>query len=80
MQVRFKLEKETKGALRYQEIDKNGEAIEAPGGQDRSALHSQKRLPARERVAEGATRDYRDSRSTVTSHHHRGRRGGSGSK
>jgi hypothetical protein len=29
--ARFKLEKETKGALRYQEIDENGEAIEAPG-------------------------------------------------
>jgi hypothetical protein len=28
MQVRFKLEKETKGALRYQEIDDKGEVIE----------------------------------------------------
>jgi hypothetical protein len=28
MQVRFKLEKETKGALRYQEIDDKGEPIE----------------------------------------------------
>ena len=28
MEVRFKLEKETKGALRYQEIDDKGEAIE----------------------------------------------------
>jgi len=31
MQVRFKLEKETKGALRYQEVDEKGEGIEAPG-------------------------------------------------
>ncbi len=28
MQVRFKLEKETKGALRYQEVDERGEPIE----------------------------------------------------
>jgi hypothetical protein len=28
MQVRFKLEKETKGALRYQEVDDKGEVIE----------------------------------------------------
>ena len=28
MEVRFKLEKETKGALRYQEVDEKGEAIE----------------------------------------------------
>ena len=28
MQVRFKLEKETKGALRYQEVDDKGEPIE----------------------------------------------------
>jgi hypothetical protein len=28
IQVRFKLEKETKGALRYQEVDEKGEAIE----------------------------------------------------
>jgi hypothetical protein len=27
-EVRFKLEKETKGALRYQEVDEKGEAIE----------------------------------------------------
>jgi hypothetical protein len=26
--VRFKLEKETRGALRYQEVDENGEVIE----------------------------------------------------
>ena len=28
IEVRFELEKETKGALRYQEIDEKGEAIE----------------------------------------------------
>ena len=28
MEVRFKLEKETKGALRYQEVDEKGEVIE----------------------------------------------------
>jgi hypothetical protein len=28
MEVRFRLEKETKGALRYQEVDEKGEAIE----------------------------------------------------
>ena len=28
MQVRFKLEKETKGALRYQEVDDKGKPIE----------------------------------------------------
>ena len=28
MEVRFKLEKETKGALRYQEVDDKGEPIE----------------------------------------------------
>jgi hypothetical protein len=28
MKVRFKLEKETKGALRYQEVDDKGEVIE----------------------------------------------------
>ena len=28
MEVRFKLEKETKGALRYQEVDEKGELIE----------------------------------------------------
>jgi hypothetical protein len=28
MQLRFKLEKETKGALRYQEVDDKGEVIE----------------------------------------------------
>jgi hypothetical protein len=28
MQVRFKLEKETKGALRYQEVDEKGDVIE----------------------------------------------------
>ena len=28
IEVRFKLEKETKGALRYQEVDEKGEAIE----------------------------------------------------
>ena len=28
MQVRFKLEKETKGALRHQEVDNKGELIE----------------------------------------------------
>jgi hypothetical protein len=28
MEVRFKLEEETKGALRYQEIDDKGEVIE----------------------------------------------------
>jgi hypothetical protein len=29
IEVRFKLEKETKGALRYQEVDEKGEVIEA---------------------------------------------------
>jgi hypothetical protein len=28
MEIRFKLEKETKGALRYQEVDDKGEVIE----------------------------------------------------
>jgi hypothetical protein len=28
MEIRFKLEKETKGALRYQEVDEKGEIIE----------------------------------------------------
>jgi hypothetical protein len=28
IEVRFKLEKETKGALRYQEVDEKGEVIE----------------------------------------------------
>jgi hypothetical protein len=28
IEVQFKLEKETKGALRYQEVDEKGEAIE----------------------------------------------------
>ena len=28
MEIRFKLEKETKGALRYQEVDVKGEVIE----------------------------------------------------
>ena len=28
MEIRFKLEKETKGALRYQEVDEKGEVIE----------------------------------------------------
>ena len=28
IEVRFKLEKETKGALRYQEVDEKGELIE----------------------------------------------------
>jgi hypothetical protein len=31
MQVRFKLEKETKGALRYQEVDDAGKAVEQAG-------------------------------------------------
>jgi hypothetical protein len=31
IEVRFKLEKETKGALRYQEVDEKGEVIEHPG-------------------------------------------------
>ena len=30
MEVRVKLEKETKGALRYQEVDDKGEPIESP--------------------------------------------------
>jgi hypothetical protein len=38
MQVRFKLEKETKGALRYQEVDDKGEPNRAGWGQDRHAL------------------------------------------
>ena len=31
MEVRFKLEKETKGALRYQEVDDTGKAVEQAG-------------------------------------------------
>jgi hypothetical protein len=30
MEVLFKLQKETKGALRYQEVDEKGEPIESP--------------------------------------------------
>jgi hypothetical protein len=30
IEVRFKLEKETRGALRYLEVDENGELIEQP--------------------------------------------------
>jgi hypothetical protein len=37
IEFRFKLEKETTGALRYQEVDKKGEVIEQALGQDRHA-------------------------------------------
>jgi hypothetical protein len=46
IEVRFKLEKETKGALRYQEVDEKGEVIEQAWGQDRHALRPQKRVRA----------------------------------
>ena len=36
MEVRFKLEKETKGALRYQEVDEKGEVIERLQGEGRT--------------------------------------------
>jgi hypothetical protein len=38
IEVRFKLEKETKGALRYQEVDDKGQVIEQSSGQDRDAI------------------------------------------
>jgi hypothetical protein len=41
IEVRFKLEKETKGALRYQEVDEKGEVIEQVG----SALPTKRTLP-----------------------------------
>jgi hypothetical protein len=49
MEVLFKLQKETKGALRYQEVDEKGEPIESPWAH---ALHA-------------ATRDRRSGRNEI---------------
>jgi Schlafen, AlbA_2 len=48
-------EKETKGALRYQEVDEKGEPIESPWGQDRHAIPAQECFRTRDGMAERAT-------------------------
>ena len=58
MEVRFKLEKETKGALRYQEVDEKGEAIEQAWA--KIALHAQKRVRARRCIPTGPARHGRN--------------------
>jgi hypothetical protein len=62
MEVRFKLEKETKGALRYQEIDEKGEVIEQAWAKIGTLYIRKKRLRARYGVAAGAARDHRNQR------------------
>ena len=44
-QIMFVLERETKGALRYQEVDDTGKPVGV--GQDRHALHPQDCIRAR---------------------------------
>jgi hypothetical protein len=48
MEIRFKLERETKGALRYQAVDDKGQVT--GWGQDRHPLRTQEHLRARRRA------------------------------
>ena len=67
IEVRFKLEKETKGALRYQEGRREGGSHRASLGQDWHALRAQKRFRAWRCISTDAARDCRNRGPLKTS-------------
>jgi hypothetical protein len=60
IEARFKLEKETKGALRYQEVDEKGEVIEQAWAKDWHALLAEKRVRAWRCISATPARDSRN--------------------
>ena len=66
-EVRFKLEKETRGALRYLEVDENGEASSKPGQKSARCMCARVRSNAtrhiRKRCASSSKRSILESRS-----------------
>ena len=67
IEVRFKLEKETKGALRYQEVDEKGEVIEQGWAKIGHALRPQKRVRAWHCIPAGPARNRRNRWPMITS-------------
>jgi hypothetical protein len=66
IEARFKLEKETKGALRYQEVDEKNEVIEQAWAKIGTLYVPQERVPAWHCIPAAPARDHRNRWRMIT--------------